>query len=386
MNKDNYTFTKKINKSINEDGSVRQLVSIDIQIRDIGISLPTPFNAFLLEYQSRKVSTVAMVASLIVRFLNYLFFEMDSPLTSIAELTFQNGIDFLSVLPCQRGGKTQYAEYLTKFYYFCKRQEMAEIKDFKERTSSTYNTYTENIFKGRYKAESKKKVDVIHEIDTAYLPMFFDTAKDAAPDICLGLFFQFAGGLRASEVVSVEYSSIRIMKESGNLVLALKLEDKDLRPDLSSAFIAKVKRNRTQVVLPIFGNKLEEAYETHIKQYRKEGVSAVFIDKNGKPMTVNTYWKRFNRVRREFIKRLYECPNMETQMYAIFLESYRWSTHIGRGTYSNIIAQNANNIGEIAVMRGDSSLSSSLPYLNDNRSVGKKVQDTFDFFYRGETS
>ena len=49
---------------------------------------------------------------------------------------------------------------------------MAEIKDFKERTSSTYNTYTENIFKGRYKAESKKKVDVIHEIDTAYLPMF----------------------------------------------------------------------------------------------------------------------------------------------------------------------------------------------------------------------
>ena len=95
MNKDNYTFTKKIYKSINEDGSVRQLVSIDIQIRDIGISLPTPFNAFLLEYQSRKVSTVAMVASLIVRFLNYLFFEMDSPLTSIAELIFQNGIDFL---------------------------------------------------------------------------------------------------------------------------------------------------------------------------------------------------------------------------------------------------------------------------------------------------
>ena len=168
------------------------------------------------------------------------------------------------------------------------------------------------------------------------------------------------------------------------MALSLKLEDKDLRPDLSSAFIAKVKRNRTQTVLPIFGNKLEEAYETHRKRYRKEDVSAVFIDKNGNPMTVNTYWKRFNHVRREFIKRLYDCPNMETQMYAVFLESYKWSTHIGRGTYSNIVAQNANNIGEIAVMRGDSSLSSSLPYLNDNRSVEKKVQDTFDFFYKGE--
>lgn len=386
MNTDNYIFSKQIYKSINKDGGVRQLVSIDIRIKDAGISFPTPFTAFLLEYQSRKTSTVSMVASLITRFLNYLFFEMECPITSISELTFQQGKDFLSALPCQSGGKTQYAEYLTKFYYFCKCQEMAEIKDFKEKPSSTYKKNTENIFKGKYKVDPKKTVDTIHEIDTAYLPMLFDTAKDVAPDIYLGLFFQFAGGLRASEVVSVEYSNIRFIREDGVFALSLKLEDKDLRPDLSSAFISKVKRNRTQTVLPIFGDGLEKAYETHVKLYRKENVSAVFIDKNGNPMTVNTYWKRFGRIKREFIRRLYECPNMETQMYALFLESYEWSAHIGRGTYSNIVAQNANNIGEIAIMRGDSSLSSSLPYLNDNRSVGKKVQDTFDFFYKGEES
>lgn len=386
MNTDNYIFSKQIYKSINEDGSVRQLVSIDIRIKDAGISLPTPFTAFLLEYQSRKTSTVSMVASLIVRFLNHLFFEMECPITSISELTFQQGKDFLSALSCQSGGKTQYAEYLTKFYYFCKRQEMAEIKDFKEKPSSTYIKNTENIFKGKYKVESKKTVDTIHEIDAAYLPMLFDTARNIAPDIYLGLFFQFAGGLRASEVVSVEYSNIRFIREDGIFALSLKLEDKDLRPDLSSAFISKVKRNRTQTVLPIFGDGLEKAYETHVKLYRKENVSAVFIDKNGNPMTVNTYWKRFGRVKKEFIKRLYEFPNMETQMYALFLESYEWSAHIGRGTYSNIVAQNANNIGEIAIMRGDSSLSSSLPYLNDNRSVGKKVQDTFDFFYKRDES
>ena len=386
MNTDNYIFSKQIYKSINDDGSVSQLVSIDIRIKDVGLSFPTPFNAFLLEYQSRKTSTVSMIASLITRFLNYLFFEMESPITSISELTFQHGKDFLSDLPCQSGGKTQYAEYLTRFYYFCKHQEMAEIKDFKENPSSTYIKYTENIFKGKYKVDPKKKVDTIHEIDTSYLPMFFNTARDIAPDIYLGLFFQFAGGLRASEVVSVEYSNIRFIREDGVFALSLKLEDKDLRPDLSSAFISKVKRNRTQTILPIFGDGLEKAYETHVKLYRKENVSAVFIDKNGNPMTVNTYWKRFGRIKREFIKRLYECPNMETQMYALFLESYEWSAHIGRGTYSNIVAQNANNIGEIAVMRGDSSLSSSLPYLNDNRSVGKKVQDTFDFFYKGDKS
>lgn len=384
MNRDNYAFSRQIYKSVNKDGSVRQLVSIDIQVKDAGIFLPTPFSAFLLEYQNRKTSTVAMAASLIVRFLNHLFFEMEYPLTSIGELTFQHGIDFLSSLPVQPGGKTQYAEYLTKFYHFCKQHGIAMIPDLQEKSSPTYQKYTANIFKGKYRAEPKKTVDAIHEIDTAYLPMLFDTAKDVAPDIYLGLFFQFAGGLRASEIVSVEYSSIGFIKEGGTFALALKLEDKDLRPELSSAFISKVKRNRTQIVLPFFGDRLEKAYEIHVNRYRKEGVSALFIDQNGNPMTVHTYWKRFRRIKREFIKRLYECPKMEAQVYALFLDSYKWSTHIGRGTYSNIIAQNANNIGEIAIMRGDSSLSSSLPYLNDNRAVEKKVQDTFDNFYKGE--
>lgn len=383
MNRDNYLFSKQIYKSINKDGGIRQLVSIDIQIKDLGISIPTPFNAFLLEYQSRKTSTVAMVASQIARFLNYLFITMEDPITSIDELKFQHGIDFLSMLPCQKGGKAQCSEYLSKFYHFCKQQGI-KISDFEEEQSSTYQKYTKNVFKGRYTVEPRKTADAIHEIDTAYLPMFFDTARDIAPDIYLGIFFQFAGGLRASEIVSVEYSSIRLIRDSGIFALSLKLEDKDLRPDLSSAFVSKVKRNRTQVVLPIFGDRLEQAYEEHKKLYRKENISAVFIDRNGNPMTVNTYWKRFNRVKKEFIRRLYECPNMEPQMYAVFLESYRWSTHIGRGTYSNIVAQNANNIGEIAVMRGDSSLSSSLPYLNDSRSVEKKVQHTFDSFYKGD--
>lgn len=180
MSRSNYIFSKQIYKSINQGGSVRQLVSIDIQLKDAGISLPTPFSAFLLEYQSRKTSTVAMAASLIVRFLNYLFFDMEPPITSIAELTFQHGTDFLSSLQVQPGGKIQYAEYLTKFYHFCKRQGMAEIPDFQEKPFSTYKKNTENIFKGKYEVMPTKAVDAIHEIDTAYLPMFFDTAGDCA--------------------------------------------------------------------------------------------------------------------------------------------------------------------------------------------------------------
>lgn len=388
MNRNNYVFTKQIYKTIKDDGSVRQTVSINIRLKDSGLSIPTPFNAFLLEYQNRKTSTVALMAGIVIKFLNYIFLEMKSPITSIQELTLQQGIDFLSGLSCKPVGKKQYAECLTKFYYFCKQKDMAVFDDvdFLVKRNIQQREYIANIFAGKYEVLPKKSIEVIHEIDTKYLSMLFETARDIAPEIYLGFFFQFAGGLRISEVVSVEYNNIRFIRESGRLALILKLEDKDLRPDLSTAFIAKVKRNRTQTILPIFGNKLEEAYDQHIKLFRKDNISAVFIDANGNPMTENTYRRRFNRVKSNFIRRLYECQDINAQLDSIFFGSYRWSTHIGRGTFSNIIAQNANNLGEIAIIRGDSSLSSSLPYLNDNKSVEKKVQNTFDSFYREEES
>ncbi len=386
MNRNNYAFSKQIYKSIREDGSVRQIVSIDIKLKDSKLCFPTPFNAFLMEYQNRKTSTVALIAGIITQFLNYVFFEMYPPISTIQELTLQHGISFLSSISCRSEVKTQYAEYLTKFYFFCHKKDMAALDDidFFVKCNSQQKEYIANIFVGKYEVIYKKSIDAIHEIDIVYLPMLFDTAKDIAPDIYLGLLLQFAGGLRASEIVSVEYGNIGFINDGGIFALKLKLEDKDLRPDLSTAFIAKVKRNRTQIVLPIFGDRLKEAYETHVKLYRRENVNAVFIDKNGNPMTVNTYWKRFNRVKKNFIKRLYECQDLEVQEYALFLECFRWSTHIGRGTFSNIVAENANNIGEIAIIRGDTNLSSSLPYLNDNRSVEKKVQNTFKQFYRGD--
>lgn len=130
MNKnDNLRFAKKIYKTKNEDGTVRQMVSIDIVNNEIGISFPTPYNAFLLQYQNRKVSTVELIANILVRFFNYLFYDMKNPIESIEELTLQHGIDFLSNLNCKEKEKTQKAEYLTKFYYFCKQHDMVSLEN-----------------------------------------------------------------------------------------------------------------------------------------------------------------------------------------------------------------------------------------------------------------
>lgn len=158
MNRNNYAFSKQIYKSIREDGSVRQIVSIDIKLKDSKLCFPTPFNAFLMEYQNRKTSTVALIAGIITQFLNYVFFEMYPPISTIQELTLQHGISFLSSISCRSEVKTQYAEYLTKFYFFCHKKDMAALDDidFFVKCNSQQKEYIANIFVGKYEVIYKK--------------------------------------------------------------------------------------------------------------------------------------------------------------------------------------------------------------------------------------
>ena len=62
----------------------------------------------------------------------------------------------------------------------------------------------------------------------------------------------------------------------------------------------------------------------------------------------------------------------------MYLKSYKWKTHICRGIFSNQVAGATNNIGEIALWRGDSSMTSALTYLNNKEEVGKDVEKILD--------
>ena len=68
-----------------------------------------------------------------------------------------------------------------------------------------------------------------------------------------------------------------------------------------------------------------------------------------------------------------ESDDEKDKILAITLASYKWSTHIGRGVFSNLIAQNAKNPYLISVARGDSSFKSALPYISESE---KSLQDT----------
>lgn len=105
------------------------------------------------------------------------------------------------------------------------------------------------------------------------------------------------------------------------LAAAVTLKDKDLREDISTAFLSGCKRNRIQTVLPAYDDLLWELFEKHKEKYKKAGCSAVFVDTDGRAMTDAVYYKRFCILKEKFIERLRNSDNFDAKSYAVYLSN-----------------------------------------------------------------
>ena len=360
-------------KFITEDGVEHpvQKVYIALANTETGERLISPFSDFLNEFAGKKTVTVSLAADIISRFLNYVIFQKNKEMET---LTIQDGIDYLNSIAgtAQKSTQEEYARYITKFYAFLVKKGVLKAvppEDLHYTCDKDGYEVLENPFKGRYITGSRNDTDLIHNIASEYLDAFIQTARNEVPDIALGIFLQCFGGLRQSEVIYLEYKNIKVKIVNGKKSIQLSLKDKDLREDLSTAFISACKKNRTQAVLPAFDDLLWELYEQHKEKYQREDCSAIFVDTNGRAMSGEVYYKRFCRLKRKFIERLRNSEDFDAKSYAIYLSSYKWSTHICRGIFSNIVAECTGNIMEIAAWRGDSDLSSALSYLTDGRQL-----------------
>ena len=101
-------------------------------------------------------------------------------------------------------------------------------------------------------------------------------------------------------------------------------------------------------------------------------------------MTDAVYYKRFCTLKAKFIERLRNSDNYDAKSYAVYLSTYKWSTHLCRGIFSNLIAQGTNNIMEIAVWRGDKDLSSALSYLTDRKQMDENALKILNELYKEE--
>ncbi len=345
-----------------------------------------PYTDFLNRWKNKSTKHRVNMAGYLVQFLNYIYFELsERALPDISELDFEIGIDFLNDYNerCAKSTASQMESVLSQFYYFL--AEKGLLKHIKKSDFQFIESNNRLVmlspFKGKVKQNQAVTNTKLHHIDQSLIIPFLQTALNTAPSIALGVYFQIFGGLRASEVISVEYSDISLKGPKGRDGMLIELRKKDLRPDTKTGFINGVKKQRKQRVIGMNG-MLTEIFELHKKQFKQDEHLAVFVNRDGLPMDYKTYNRRFNKVKRVFIEKLKQSENPELKSYALTLQSYDWSTHIGRGIFSNMCSEVAANAVELASMRGDSTLDASLIYVTDNDKMATKLNTLMNEFYK----
>lgn len=243
------------------------------------------------------------------------------------------------------------------------------------RKESYYGSYYESPFQPIYPTKLPKRIE--HTLPLSYIPLLLEVAISVAKPIALGIYIQIFGGLRISEVVNLKRTQVGRRMRYGDFVL--KLQNQNFRTDLKEN--ASVKKERTQRVFQIndWGNSL---FKDHIELFKpNDGSGALFVNRDGKALSQRSYRQYFDKVKRNLITLLENHGDSEQKLLANHLKYMKWSTHIGRGTFTNMIAEFAENPYEISLPRGDSNINSSLTYMVSTERLHKKIESKFSNMY-----
>lgn len=348
-----------------------------------------PLSEYLLQPRKRggrlKVNSLTTKASYIVRFLNYILIENSHifKVKDIMDLRFEHGVEFLNYYAIT-GVKRETVKYceneLKQLYYFLAKRgvlNFISLSDF-ELGSSKYDL-TELIHSPFYGVDypDDDYDNVLHYLPQELVLVFLDTVRSdkSVSRIALGVYFQFFGGLRVGEVVNISRSSISLKGPFGQFGIVVNLKNRKFRRDLKHRSSGgAVKKVRKQAIYPYKGNLLKNIYKNHIENYKAtDGSNALFVNDDGKAMTDYSYRYYFNKLKKIFIKRLIDSDDVILRNYAVFLKSKKWSTHLGRGVFSNMIAEVATNITQIRQARGDNTFDASMSYLTDTEKMANEL-------------
>ncbi|MBU3156347.1 hypothetical protein [Clostridium estertheticum] len=389
-----------IHKSVlvGRKGQERYRVMIMLENKNTGIKVPHPLTEFLSNYNHLEHSSVIQKANYVIPFLNYIFFNDNQSykLKSLSDITFEHGVDFLNDFSKGNIGRNipnrdtvKIAEkVLTQFYEFLLEKKLLNNSQIMLLcTAEFYHQnkgwikYKKSPFKGVCYPRNKRS-NKLSSIPMELVIAFIDIAIIETPDIVLGIYFQLFGGLRVSEAINLSKNCIELIGPNGIYGMNLDLKKRYFRKNIvNNNGKGGVKKPRLQYIMPI-GSILPKLYARHLEIYHKnKNHEALFINRNNEAMSVCSYYDKFNRLKKAFINSLVKSENPQLKSYAIVLLSKKWSTHIGRGTFSKLVADYTKNPTELAVMRGDTAYESALPYIQGSFGVQKAIEKVMSNFY-----
>ena len=382
-----FVIAQRKGKDIYQDYILIVLVN-----KENGREIVHPLTSFIYDNWKRKgYNTQISRAKHLAAFLNHIFFDYNRILkiNSLRDLTIDHGVHFLETKA--KEGRLEstvnaYESTLTYFYLYLAKKGLLKNYDYSTLRIMAYPFEGEqkgisSIFKGEVSIVNKKSKapEKIRRLADEHIIPFIATAIEVAPDIALGLYLCFFGGLRASETLSIKRSEIKTKGVRGEHGLILSLST-DIKYAKGSGNRVKTPGNQG---VQAYQDLLGILYDFHLNYFPdpKDGSNSLLVDKRRNAMQYQTFRNRFNKVKDAFIKQLANSPSVTDKIYATNYLSLPWNSHIGRGTYSNLVAEQCNNLLELMLARRDSSASSALPYLAGSTEVILRVNNHLERMY-----
>lgn len=390
----------KIEEIIGETIIKTATIGIGFVSKDTGNVYPSPLTNFIKSNYRRKgksLSSQRNAAYAITRFLNYIEEQIEEgdddflllKTKGLSGLELIQGSKYITHLSLQVRIKKFSANYVKNqmmyiiyFYAWLKDQEIIE-GDFeltykevrgKQGVLSIASNPFDDIELGTVIVGKDERVPTaLVDFGSNRYPLtlkFINAARLIAPEIALGICYQFFGGLRRSEVINLTRHSV---KQTGkSTILEVRDNQEILFSHIKNTSHLQVKNPRNQALL---ANDLTDSiYREHLtwlEQSEKEGKTkcnqALFISPTtGNSMTGKQYYIKFTEVKMKLLKQLSEEGNTDDYL---MLAQNDWSTHIGRGVFTNFLLDIGLNPTQVAIARGDNSINSSLAYIDEKTAI-----------------
>ncbi|MCM3031402.1 site-specific integrase [Niallia sp. MER 6] len=380
--------------------SERETVLICIKRKDSSLLIPHPLSYFILqefEYKDGSINTYFAFARTVCRFMNFVISRIQEGAEDYQDLRKKgiyglrrfHGVEFLNYKTSEKRKRNTVKDYdyhLSRFFVFLLEKGWLN-ENFTYQTNENGNVTTVfNDINGltRYLPRQTetgviRKAHKLKDFGKSrffLVPLFIQTATEIAPDIALGICFEFFGGLRRGEVVNITRANIH-EKSRKTLVIDIRDNRKILFSRLKDTSNEYPKRLRyldpSLARQQIYTNDLVwEIFYQHLKQMDidfKKGklnnyktIQPLFYDSYGQPMSAKVFEKRFKKVKEAFLEKIKMHED-----YLLFKDS-SWSTHIGRGCFTNLLMDLGFSVTQIAIARGDTNVDSAMEYVDTKLS------------------